>query len=540
MYTREVRDVYSSLEYVGRIVEKATPESFIFVTSREKHPPKYEYVVVKSHEVVGGGIEEVFVLCQVKDVFSISSAYSSKLDLNTLERIYQVGIDDTNLLCEARALGFLCDEEGKTVVKTPRRALFPGNPVYLAPDDLVRKFFSYPLSEGLHVGALVSRLGVDVYLSVNGLRRHLAVIAQTGAGKSYTVGVILEELMKLGATVVVIDPHADYVFLSRGVDMSRHEYSDRVVVFRNPDSSGRYDPSELDDVRELTVKFSDLSLSDIAEIAGIPEHWTNVRKAVKNAIYALRKKGDYDLHDLLEILESMARESKRESLHAERAYNHLSNMMKFRVFGKHTTPVDQEILKPGQVSVLDLSGLNDASQDYIVSWVLKEVFKLRHTGVFPYPVFVVIEEAHRFVPSKDSERHTMSSPIIKTIASEGRKFGVFLILVTQRPSKIDSDVLSQCNSQIILRITNPRDQRAVANASERLGSELMTDLPGLNVGEAVIVGELTRVPVIVKVRRRFTREGGADIDLVGELKRARESILLKPSRSTAKGLMSEV
>ncbi|MEM2791065.1 MAG: ATP-binding protein, partial [Thermofilaceae archaeon] len=129
---------------------------------------------------------------------------------------------------------------------------------------------------------------------------------------------------------------------------------------------------------------------------------------------------------------------------------------------------------------------------------------------------------------------------IKTIASEGRKFGVFLILVTQRPSRIDADALSQCNSQIILRITNPYDQRAVAEASERLGEELMRDLPGLNVGEAIIVGELTRVPVIVKVRRRLTREGGADIDLVSELRRARESLNLAPTRYGAGGLLSEV
>ncbi|MEM2791409.1 MAG: ATP-binding protein, partial [Thermofilaceae archaeon] len=138
------------------------------------------------------------------------------------------------------------------------------------------------------------------------------------------------------------------------------------------------------------------------------------------------------------------------------------------------------------------------------------------------------------------ERRTMSSSIIKTIASEGRKFGVFLILVTQRPSRIDADALSQCNSQIILRITNPYDQRAVAEASERLGEEIMRDLPGLNVGEAIIVGELTRVPVIVKVRRRVTREGGADIDLVEELRRARQVLNLTPSRYSTSGLLSEV
>ncbi|ABL78967.1 ATP-binding protein [Thermofilum pendens] len=531
--------MYSSLRQVGRIVEEATPESFIFVTTKQDHPPKYEYVLVKSREVVAGEEREVDVLCQVTGVVSRSDAYSSRLDLESLERIHEAGIDDANLLCAARTLGYLAEEDGRKVVLMPRRAFFPGNPVYLAPDDFVREFFSYPGEEGIRIGSLVSRRNVDVYLSVNGFRRHVAVIAQTGAGKSYTVGVILEELLRLGATAVVIDPHADYVFLSRDRDMRRHEYSDRVLVFRNPNSTGRYDPSQMDNVHELTVKFSDLSAEDVARIAGIPEKWTNVRKAIRDALDKLRGR-DYTIDDLLGELEKMSRGGGKEAAYASSAYNHLVKLRKFSVFGRYTTSVKDEILKPGHVSVLDLSGLNDASQDYIVSTVLEEIYRLRYSGEFRYPVFVVVEEAHRFVPSKASKRSTMSSEIINTIAAEGRKFGVFLILVTQRPSKIDADALSQCNSQIILRITNPSDQRAVAEASERLGEDLMRDLPGLNVGEAIIVGELTRVPVVVKVRRRFTREGGADIDLVAELRRAREELSLASRTYRGEDLLSEV
>ncbi|QOJ78660.1 ATP-binding protein [Infirmifilum lucidum] len=536
----------TTLRLVGRIVEEATPESFIFVTSKEEHPPKFEYVAVKSRERVSGRLEEVYVLAQVVGVVSRSSAFTSRLDLETLERVYSAGIDDSNILCMARTLGFLANEDGRKAVLMPRRALFPGNPVYLAPDELVREFFSYSPDEGLHIGSLVSRPSIPVYLSLNGFRRHVAVIAQTGAGKSYTVGVMLEELLRLGGTAIVIDPHADYVFLSRTRDMRRHEFSDRILIFRNPNSTGRYSPEQLDNVHELVFKFSELDGDEVAEIAGIPEGWANVRSAIREAVKALReeKKAGYTVRDLLEKLERMSRtldeRKKREA--ASRAYAHLRGLAKFTVFGDRTTPVKDEILRPGHVSILDLSGLNDASQDYIVSRVLEEVFALRSTGQFPSPVFVVIEEAHRFVPSKAAKRKTMSAQIINTIAAEGRKFGVFLILVTQRPSKIDADTLSQCNSQIILRITNPLDQRAVAESSERLGEELMKDLPGLNVGEAIIVGELTRIPVIVKVRERVTREGGADIDLVEELRKTREELGLATPRAPPppSGSFSEV
>jgi DNA helicase HerA-like ATPase len=532
----------AELKQVGRIVEESTPETFIFVTSKEVYPAKYEYVLVKSRELVNGEEKDVDVLCQVVGVVSRSTAYTSKLDFESLERIYQAGIDDSNLLCVARSLGFIAEENGRKTVLVPRRAFFPGNPVYLAPDGFVREFFSYPSEEGIHIGSLVSRTSVDVYLSVNGFRRHVAVIAQTGAGKSYTVGVILEELLRLGATAVVIDPHADYVFLSRDREMRRHEASDRVLVFRNPNSTGRYDPSQLDNVHELTVKFADLEPEDIARIAGIPEKWSNIRSVIRSAVGELRKTSNsYTLDDLLEELHRLMKTEKaKKAASAEAAYSRLVRLKKFKVFGSVTTSVRDEILKPGHISVIDLSGLNDASQDYIVSWVLEEIYRLRYSGEFRYPVFIVVEEAHRFIPNKSLNHSTMSSDVIRMIAAEGRKFGVFLILVTQRPSKIDADALSQCNSQIILRITNPADQKAVAEASERLGAELMKDLPGLNVGEAVIVGELTRVPVIVKVRHRRTREGGADIDLVEELRKARSEIGLKISRGRSEDLFSEV
>jgi len=97
---------------------------------------------------------------------------------------------------------------------------------------------------------------------------------------------------------------------------------------------------------------------------------------------------------------------------------------------------------------------------------------------------------------------------------------LFLIIISQRPSKIDPDVLSQCNSQMILRITNPGDQEAVRVSSERMSEDLLRDLPGLNVGEAVIVGEVVKAPVMVRIRPRETMEGGADIDVISKLAEA--------------------
>ncbi len=509
--------MYDTLKLIGRIVGEASPTEFLFVADKEDHPPKYEYVTVFSKEFIGDSVRRVQVLAQVTGVFSRSLSYREDLDLEALERIYKAGIDDVNILCKARTLGYIARTEGKKEILMPRRAIYPGNEVFLAPDNLVTEFFSYSKEEGLHIGYLISRPKIPVFISVNGFKRHLAILAQTGAGKSYTVGVLVEELLKKGATVVIIDPHADYVFLSRKSDGSRYEYADRIKVFRNPNSTGRYSRSEIDNVRDYTIRFSDLSGEDICDVLGVLDAWTNIRNAIIEAVKELKKElgQAYTSDHLIERIEG---KSARDP-NALKALKYVRRLKRLRVFGAITTPIS-EILKPAQVSVVDLSGLNDPSMDYIVSRILSEIFHQVSNQNFRYPVFVFIEEAHKFIPRKNAKR--LSRDIINTIAAEGRKFGVFMTLISQRPSKIDPDALSQCNSQIILRVSNPADQRAIIESSERLSEDLLKDLPGLNIGEAVIVGEVTKVPVMVKIRRRVTREGGADIDVIGRLKAAVE------------------
>lgn len=533
-------DVSNSLKFIGRIVGEATPTEFLFVSSKDNYPPKYEYVIVRSRENIDGEIKEVNVLAQVVGLVTRSTSYNEELDLEALERIYNAGIDDTNVICEARTLGFMIERNNRKEILMPRRAVYPGNEVYIAPDTIVKEFFSYPEEEGLYIGNLISRSSVPVYISVNGFKRHLAILAQTGAGKSYTVGVLIEEILTKGGTIIVLDPHADYVFLSRKSDGSYWELCDRVKIFRNPNSTGRYDKEQLDNVIDYTISFSDLSEDEIASILELPERWTNIRGAIRKALEQLKNKGSYNVKDLIDILKKNADKDDNSA----KALKHINKLLKIKVFGDITTPIDN-FLNPMQVSIVDLSGLNDASMDYIAYRILTEVYQKVSSSEFEYPVFVIIEEAHKFIPKKTMKR--MSREIINTIAAEGRKFGIFMTLVSQRPSKIDSDALSQCNSQIILRVSNPIDQKAIIESSERLSESLLRDLPGLNIGEAVIVGEITKVPVMVKVRERITQEGGADIDIVEKLRLARENLSIdkslnefKKNNTNTNTFMSEV
>ena len=113
-----------------------------------------------------------------------------------------------------------------------------------------------------------------------------------------------------------------------------------------------------------------------------------------------------------------------------------------------------------------------------------------------------------------AKKATRSREIAATIASEGRKFGVFMVAITQRPSRIDPDVLSQLQGQVILRIVNPRDQEAVRDSSEQISQDLLDNLPGLNTGEAVVVGPLSPSPVMLRLRDRVLDYSGGDLSLV--------------------------
>jgi hypothetical protein len=265
---------------------------------------------------------------------------------------------------------------------------------------------------------------------------------------------------------------------------------------------------------------------------------SGVEKAIE---YLKAEKTVFQPEDLLEKLgEADSWKDKGASASviggAKSAQKYIKRIARMKVFTAASTSIDK-MLRPKHLSVVDLSGLSDGVSDYITYRILSDIYDKASSGEFEYPVFVFVEEAHRFIPA---EGRTDSGLIIKRIAAEGRKFGVFLVMITQRPSKIHPDALSQCNSQIIMRITNPDDQQAIARSSERLGQTLLNDLPGLSTGEAVIVGEMTRAPVMVRVKKRRTREGGSDIDIIGKMKAAVEKAKEETTENQSRSLRDEL
>ena len=127
--------------------------------------------------------------------------------------------------------------------------------------------------------------------------------------------------------------------------------------------------------------------------------------------------------------------------------------------------------------------------------------------------FFILEEAHILAPKS---RSAGSKYWISRIAREGRKFGVGLCMVSQSPKSLDPDSLSQANNMIILRLVEPQDQRHVQTASESLSDDLVKQLPSLNIGEAIVLGLMSKIPTLVKIDEFAGKLSGGDLDIVAE------------------------
>ncbi len=537
----------------GFIVGETSPLEFTFVSSRELLPPRLEYLVVPGVEEKGSndlGLDgltssSVDILAQVVEIGIGSEVLSDHLTYDETMAILRGSYaPQPKMVGRARVIGYLA----RGVVRVPRCAAIPGSTVYIASDSLLQQFFSVNMTTGVQIGSLINRPNVPVLLDPNGLRRHLAIIAQTGAGKSYLAGKFFESLLQHGATILVFDPNSDYVQLRKQAGQEERPYhsaqktlfANDIMIYRIPGIQGRRFPDALvGDVRSFTVRFAELNHDEIAELAGISERASNQRRAIELACEQLQREGvDYRPVELIAKLKDLAsgnnggeetsdHDTAQEEVlgsderrAARKAAQYIEDLRRFPIWDYHDVNI-QELLQPQRLTVLDLAGADKLVAAYAAERILREVWKRAVTGQLHHPIFIVLEEAHNLIPANSQTR---ASRVINTVAAEGRKFRVFLTLITQRPSKISQDALSQCGSQMIMQLTNPDDQRAVQKASEAISAELLDDLPGLNKGEAIVLGQLTRIPVMVRITGRASAEGGSDVDIVDELRRARQDV----------------
>ncbi len=403
-------------------------------------------------------------------------------------------------------IGYRDDRDLLQVPRTPFRA---GEPVHRAEEPLIRTVIG--LRDDRHHGAYIGLLAghdIRVYLDINAMvQKHVSVLAKTGGGKSYMAGDLIEEFLKHRVTCLVLDPHGEYVSLGErgkvppgaerfGVEPSG--YHDQVQVF-SPD------PKVNPHARPLKFTLSNLDARDILSLTSqgkIRQHLTALRKALD---FLRQRSRDFTVVDIIRVLERED-EPANASLIADLEY-----LSEVEIFAREGTRIDDIVVK-GKTTVIDLKGTPPDIQELIVNRLCTALFELRKLDKIP-ALMLVVEEAHNFCPQVGQ---VASSKIFRTIASEGRKFGLGLLIVTQRAAKVDKNVLSQCNTQIILKVTNPNDLKAIAASIEGLTPGMAEEIQRLPVGVAIVTGAGVEMPLIVEVRPRETRHGGESVKVIDD------------------------
>ncbi|XGV96239.1 MAG: ATP-binding protein [Leptolyngbya sp. BL-A-14] len=406
----------------------------------------------------------------------------------------------------------------------PRRTPNPGAKVYLADDAMLRRVLNkkQPGEIGsAHIGSLLLReTNVPVALDVKELvSTHMAILAGTGSGKSYTAGVLIEELLSPHnrAAVLIFDPHGEYHTLA---DMRGHP------AFQASDG---YAPKvKILTPEDIRIRVSSLDYYDILTL--LPD-MSDRQQSILNKAYRLlqrHKQGEHrwGIQDLIaavreadiQVDEDGNEKTGSSAPALEWKLERLERSQYFHTFEHTVAPRD--LFEPGQVTVLQMNEISQEEQQVICAAVLRqsnqarmntqrELIKPEDEHYLPYPVFIIVEEAHRFAPAHEPSR---CKAVLRTILSEGRKFGLGMGLITQRPGKIDSDVLSQCMSQFIMRIVNPVDQESLKYGVEAAGRDLLKELPALTKGQIIVAGACVNTPVLCKVRSRLTKHGGETLN----------------------------
>ena len=456
------------------------------------------------------------------------------------EGIKKFSSNESTVKGEIQILGKIVDVGNDVFLQILRTPPFPAAEILEVDKELLKKVFGAKSKKFVRIGRLLAeKEEVPVYIDIEQVvLRHLAILAVTGAGKSNTVSVLLKNIINLGGTVLVFDFHGEYVKSNltrngkKAVNIIKPLINPALLKPKEFASLIGIKPTAYVQFRYFRIALESL-LDRLEEEKG--KNWQNF---ISTNEFLTRLKEE--LEDLGNSEETEGKKRKiKGKIREDSLYEVLNKLEDLELELGHIVklgvpPIIEEIL-PGNVNVIDFSELDEDVADSIAAnilrWSLEERKKaVRHGKTrLPYPILIVIEEAHILAGEK---RNTESKYYIARIAREGRKFGLGLTIVTQRPKGLDREILSQMNNMIILKLVEPEDQKHVQRASEALSQELMDYLPGLNPGEGIIIGNMTRIPLLVKIDKAEEKIEGNDIDVVRQwesvLKESEEIVKADP------------
>lgn len=402
----------------------------------------------------------------------------------------------------------------------------------------------------------------NIRISVNGnkfFNKHVAIVGSTGSGKSHTLSSIIQKAVseKNGdfsinnSHVIIFDIHSEYksafpdanfidiknlilpYWLLNSeeleeffLDTEANDHNQK-FIFKEAIVSNRIDNFKGNDIEKSKIHYDSPLYFDIDYVLEFAK-MKNTEMVDSGEVYASsnKEKGGQPkltngslngrLTNFVNRLENKINDNRLNFLLGEKSKKITFEETLNQLIGYNA--------KKSNVTVIDLSGVPFEVLSITVSLISRMIFEY---GYFykrlrnakdpneqinnDIPILLVYEEAHKYVPNSDLVKYRSSKKSIERIAKEGRKYGITLLLASQRPSEISETIFSQCNNFIAMRLTNPVDQGYVKKLLPDTLGTLIDKMPSLKQGEALLVGESIILPSIVQIDRCSPEPSSNDI-----------------------------
>jgi hypothetical protein len=387
----------------------------------------------------------------------------------------------------ARGAGTILDGDGRPFHDALARPATP---------DEVRAWLAGSAGDGaqLGIGELALAEGVAYALDAGGFGRHTFMCGQSGSGKTYSLGVVLERLLlDTALRIIVLDPNSDYVRLADQRDGGEHaaRYAQAAAGVAVRSLADRGEPLHLR-VRELDAD-QQAAVLRLDPIADREEYAELARLVAEQPHGSLGDLGDLGASPL-------AIRARNLGVDRWRSWSRTSGV----------SIVDDLENGDWRCLIVDLGSLDGREEQALVAGaVLRRLWNARARRE---PVLVVIDEAHNVCPgAPDYDLVALATEDAIRIAGEGRKFGIYLLLSTQRPDKLHINVLSQCDNLMLMRMNSAADLAVVGDVLSFAPPGLLARATTFRQGEALVAGKISSHPALVRFGARLSHEGGGDV-----------------------------
>jgi DNA helicase HerA-like ATPase len=395
-----------------------------------------------------------------------------------------------------------------------------GDAVYRATRGELALAYACDAASSVRVGHIQQDPTIPAMIKIDEmLGKHFAILGTTGTGKSCTVALILRRILEKNpqAHIMLLDVHREYSQSFQGmaevitpdnmslpfwllnfdeaVEMLIGNQNNRdadVEILRDliPMAKARYMNNQRRDKAGLT-RFSQLEANNIAVDTPIPYRTSDLLGVIEEHLGKLELKNDLAPYKRLKArLEAVSRDPRYAFMFGSLTVQDNMAQVLARLF---RIPVNGR-----PIAIVELGGLPSEIINVVVSVLARLAFDFGVWSAGKIPITFVCEEAHRYVPNDKTLGFEPTKRAISKIAKEGRKYGVSLAIVTQRPAELDPTILSQCNTIFSLRLTNERDQDILRAGISDAAASLLEFMSTMGTGEAITFGEGVALPTRIK------------------------------------------